>query len=156
MACEGWTDDAEVDAAVAYIVVDGRPCVADVGEVEIVVLTLVLVVNADGGLLCVMVTSLTVARKSATEGPSLWKGVQCVAAAGQKPPLCESQEAVDMSTSSGGKCLGLVVRPPATGVVAAGGCPRSNPWLACAAWPDAAVVESAEARAEARAAVDRG
>ena len=69
--------------------VDGWPCVADVGEVEIVVLALVLVVNADGGLLCVMRTPLTVARQSATEGPSLWEGVQCFATVGLKPPLCK-------------------------------------------------------------------
>ena len=89
VAWEVWTDDAEVDAAVACLVVDGRSCVADVSVVEVVVLALVLVVDAAGGSLCVMVASLTVAWKSATVAPSLARGVQCIAAAGLKPPLRE-------------------------------------------------------------------
>ena len=66
VAGEVCSAESKVGTEVARRFVDGWPCVADVGEVEIVVLALVLVVNADGGLLCVMRTPLTVARQSAT------------------------------------------------------------------------------------------
>ena len=89
MAWEAWTDDAGVDSAVACSAVDGRSCVVGVIAVEVVVPALVLVVDAAGGSLCMVVAPLTVSWKSASVAPSLARGVKCIAAAGLKPPLRE-------------------------------------------------------------------
>ena len=69
--------------------VDGRSCVVEVGAVEVVVPALILAVDAAGGSLCMMAVPLTVAWKSASVAPSLARGIQCIAAAGLKPPLRE-------------------------------------------------------------------
>ena len=59
VAWEAWTDDAVVDSAVACSAVDGRSCVVGVVAEEIVP-ALVLVVDAGGGSLCMVVAPLTV------------------------------------------------------------------------------------------------
>ena len=89
MAWEAWTDDAGVDSAVACSAVDGRSCVVGVIAVEVVVPALVLVIDAAGGSLCMVVAPLTVSWKSASVAPPLARGVKCIAAAGLKPPLRE-------------------------------------------------------------------
>ena len=59
MECEAWPDDAVVDSAVACSAVDGRSCVVGVIAVEVVP-ALVLVVDAGGGSLCMVVAPLAV------------------------------------------------------------------------------------------------